>query len=349
MSGQGGGSEEKTLPASPKKLREARKKGQIAHSKEMVTAVVTVTAIAYLLARGDAMFNGLRDGALAAGDAAAEPFADGATRLVSQLGHQILWVLEPFVGMLVAAAVLANVAVNGGTLAAIDPVLPKMDRLDPIAGFGRMFSMRNLTELVKSVLKVALVGAVACAIVALSLQAMVEQPSCGLGCAGPLLRGLLRPLLVVACGFFLVLGGFDIGLQRWLFARDMRMTKTEQKREAKEMEGDPQIKRQHRQEQRAALHAAVRTGLRNATFVVRSAELALAFRFAKPDAMVPVLVARGTADGTSLLLDEARGARIPVVFDGAAARVLSRMKVGQMVDKEHFQLVIACMRQAGVM
>ncbi len=348
MSG-GGGSEEKTLPASAKKLREARKKGQIARSREMITAVVTVTAFAYLFARANTMFDGLRDGAVAAGAATGEPFAGSAERLASQLGRQFLWTIGPFVAALVAAAVLANMAVNGGVLAALDPVLPKLERLDPIAGFGRLFSMRNVTEMIKSVLKVMLVGTVACAVVALSLQALVEQPACGIGCAGPLLRGLLRPLLIAACGFFIVLGGLDIGLQRWLFGREMKMTKTEQKREVKEMEGDPLIKRQHRQEQRAALHAVVRTGLRNATFVVRSAELALAFRYAKPDAMVPVLVARAAADGAPMLLDEARGMRMPVVFDTDAARALSRMKVGQIVEQEFFQLVIACMQKAGLM
>jgi len=349
MSGRGGNSEEKTLPASPKKLRDARKKGQVAHSREMVTAIVSVAAFGYLFFRAGALFEGLRDGALVAGATVGEPFADTAGRLATLLGMQFLWMVGPFVGALLAAAVLTNVAVNGGALASLDPVLPKLDRLDPIAGFGRLFSMRNMIEMVKSVLKVVLVGAVACLIIALSLQALVEQPSCGLGCAAPLLRGLLRPLLIAACGCFLVLGGFDIGLQRWLFGRDMRMTKTEQKRERKEMEGDPLIKRQHRREQRAALHATVRTGLRNATFIVRSGELALAFRFAKPDAMVPVLVARAVADAAPVLLEEARAAGIPVVLDADSARALSRMKVGHMVDKEFFQSVIACMREAGVM
>ena len=224
-----------------------------------------------------------------------------------------------------------------------------MERLDPIAGFGRLFSLRNLTDLIKSVLKVILIGSVAGATIAFSLQDLVEQPSCGLLCAAPTLRGLLRPLLVAACGFFVVLGAFDIGLQRWLFAREMRMTKTEQKRERKEINGDPLIKSQHRQEQRAAARLAVRTGLRNATFVVRSADLVLAFRYTAPDALVPVLVARAMADGAPVMLDEARAARLPIVLDVEAARALASLKVGQMVGKASFTLVIGCMRQAGIM
>ncbi len=349
MSGAGGGSEEKTLPPSAKKMRDARKKGQVARSKEMVTAVVTLAAFAYLFLRAGTVFANLQEGAIFAGAMADQPFAVGLGPLASLLGRQVLWTVAPLVGLLVLAAVLSNVAVNGGVLAALEPVLPKLERLDPVEGFKRLFSLRNLVELVKSVLKVALLGTVACLIVAGSVQALVEQPSCGVSCAGPLLLRLLRPLLLVAGGCFLVLGGLDIGLQRWLFGRDMRMTRTEQKREHRDMLGNPLIKQQHRQEQRAGLNRTVRAGLRNATFVVRSSELALAFRFAKPDAMVPVLVARGTAEGAPVLLEEARRARIPVVLDPAAATLFAPLKVGQMVGKEAFQTIIACMKQAGVM
>lgn len=341
--------EEKTLPPSAKKLREARRKGQIARSREMVTAVVVIAAAGFLSVRAGAAFDGLAAAAASAGAATEAPFAEATARLAGVLGQQLAWTLGPFMGVLVAATLLTSVAVNGGVVAALDPVMPKMSRLDPIEGFKRLFAMRSLIELIKSVLKVALVGVTACLLIAWSLQALVEQPSCGLGCAGPLLRGLLKPLLAASGLFFMVVGGMDIGVQRWLFLRDMRMTKSEQKREQKEMEGDPLIKRQQRREQQSGLQAAVRTGLRNATFVIRSPALTLAFRFAKPDAMVPVLVARGMDEGALLLLDEARSARIPIVSDTAAVQTLSGLKVGRMVDKRDFPVVIACMREAGIM
>ncbi len=342
-------SEEKTLPPSAKKLREARRKGQVARSREMVTAIVVIAAAGCLFARAGSVFNGLAEAAEAAGSATEAPFAEAMGRLAAVLGRQLAWTLGPLVGVLVTATVLASVAANGGMVAALDPVMPKMERLDPAAGFKRLFAVRSLVELVKSVLKVALVGTAACLIIAHSLDALLEQPACGLGCAGTLLRELLKPLLITSALFFVTIGSLDIGVQRWLFLRDMRMTKSEQKREHKEMEGDPLIKGQHRRELRAGLQASARTGLRNATFIVRSADLALAFRFAKPDAMVPVLVARGTDEGAHLLIDEARSARIPIISDLAAVRVLSRLKVGRMVEKQDFPVVIACMYEAGIM
>ena len=349
MSGKSG-SEEKTLPPSLKKLREARRKGQVARSKEMVTAVVTLTAFAYLYARAGAFAQTMQDALLGASAVTGQPFAEALALLAPRLGSDLAWLVAPFVGMIVTAAVLANVVVNGGVLAAIDPVLPKMERLNPVEGFQRLLALRNVIELIKAVLKVALVGSVAILLIAGSMQVLVEQPSCGLGCTGPVLRGLLRPLLITAGGFFLVLGTFDIAMQRWLFHRDMRMTKTEQKRERKEQEGDPLIKGQLRRERRAAAQAAARTGLRNATFVIRSNDTVLALRFANPDALVPILLARAVGEGAPTLLDEARQRRLPVVFDPAAAALVgSRVKIGHIIAEDMFHAVIACMREAGLL
>lgn len=347
MSGQDT-SEEKTLPPSAKKLREARKKGQIARSKEMVGAVVTMVGFAYLLVRFALLFGQVSDGLLALPALTDKPFADVIAPLLSRLAAEVTWAVAPLVGLLVTAAVVTNVIVNGGALVAIDPVLPKMDHLDPVAGFGRLFGMKNLVELIKALGKVAIVGGLTAFLTAGSLQALAELPACGLLCAGPILHGLLQPLLLVTSGVFLVVGAFDIGLQRWLFRRDMRMTKTEQKRERKESEGDPTIRSKHRQDRRSSL--ALKTGLRHATFVIRSGDMALAMRYAVPDALVPILVARGTQEGAVLLLHEARALNLPVIFNAEAVALLTpRLKVGRMITQEMFNPVIGCMREAGVL
>jgi len=347
MSGQET-SEEKTLPPSAKKLREARRKGQISHSKEMVGAAVTATALGYLLVRFTFLFNQLSDGLIAVPSLIDRPFADAVVPLLGRLAGNVAWAVAPFTGLIVIVAVLSNVVANGGVLAAVDPVLPKMERLDPVAGFKRMVSIKNLAELIKSVCKLGAVAGVTVALIAGSMQALVELPACGLRCAGPVLLGLLQPLLLTAAGIFLVLGALDIGLQRWLFRREMRMTHSEQKRERKESEGDPLIRNQHRQGRRSSL--ALKTGLRNASFVMRSGDVALALRFAAPDAMVPILVARGTQEGAALLLEEAKALNLPVIFDAAAvAFVAPRLKVGRMISQDMFNPVIGCMRAAGLL
>jgi flagellar biosynthesis protein FlhB len=158
---------------------------------------------------------------------------------------------------------------------------------------------------------------------------------------------LLTPLLLTSAGLLLLLGGLDIGLQHWLFRREVRMTKSEQKRERKESLGDPTIKRWRRQDQRA--HAA-KTGLRNATFLIRSADTVLAMRYAAPDAMVPILVARGTLDGATALLEHAKTLNLPVVFDAATVAMIGqRLKVGRMIAPDMFRPLISCMHGRGAL
>jgi type III secretion protein U len=340
-------SEEKTLPPSAKKLREARKKGRISHSKEAITAVVTATAFGYLLIRFLPLFAQLSDGLRAVPSLYDQPFSVAVTTLFHRLGADVAVAVAPLVGLLAIVAILGNIVVNGGIVVAIDPILPKIERLDPIAGLKRLLGMKNVIELVKSIFKVGAVSILTCIIISGALQALVEIPTCGLRCAAPIFGALVTPLLLTSVGLFLLLGGLDIGLQRWLFRREMRMTKSEQKRERKESDGDPMI-RQHRLRGHRSGSGA-KTGLRNATFIVRSADTVLAMRYAVPDAMVPILVARGAQESAFKLLDEAKALNLPVVFDAeAVALIASRLKVGKMITADMFQPIIGCMNEAGI-
>ena len=340
-------SEEKSLPPSAKKLREARKKGQIAHSKEAITALVTGTAFGYLLIRFPALFRQLSDGLLAVPGLYDQPFSVASATLMGRVGVDVALAVVPLIGLLAAVAVLGNIVVNSGIVVAIDPILPKMERLDPVAGLKRMFETKSFVELVKAIFKVAMLGIVTYVIISDAVQSLVEVPVCGLRCAAPIFGTLLTPLLLTSAGLLLLLGGLDIGLQRWLFRREMRMTKSEQKRERKEIQGDPTIRQWRRQDQRGR---AAKTGLRNATFLIRSPDTVLAMRYAAPDAMVPILVARGTQDGASALLDQAKALNLPVVFDAAAVTMIGRrLKVGRMIAPDMFEPLISCMHEAGVL
>ena len=254
----------------------------------------------------------------------------------------------PLIGLLVSVAIITNIAINGGVVVAADPIVPKIERLDPVAGFQRMFGLKTLVELIKSIFKLAAVGILAFVIITGALQALAEIPACGLRCAAPIFGMLVSRILLTSVALFLLVGALDIGLQRWLFRRQMRMTKTEQKRKRKDSEGDPMIRRQRLQDRRRS--SGSKTGLRNATFLIRSADIVLAMRYAAPDATVPILVARGAEESASKLLDEAKTLNLPVVFDATAvALVAPRLKVGRMITADMFQPIIGCMREAGVL
>ena len=345
-----GTSEEKNLPPSAKKLKLAREKGQIARSRELVTAITTVVGLAVLALRTPKLFDQFAASAEIAGRLAAnEPFATALSTVAPQIGLAVAGLLGPLIVLLVASVLVSNVAVNGGLVFAIDPVLPKLEHLDPIAGLQRLVALRNWIELFKTLLKLTLVIATAVLLLRGAIAPLVELPTCGLLCAPGLLCELLQPLLIAASLGFLLVGFFDISVQRWLFRRDMRMSRTEQKRERKEQEGDPLIKRRNKREHRASANSRMRAGLRNATFVVRSGSVTCAMRYAHPDAQVPILVARGRGEMASTLVEQARTLNIPVIYDPSVAATIDKLKVGMMITKAMFPPVIACMREARVL
>lgn len=343
------GSEAKVLPPSAKKLRDARRKGQVATSREFIGAAGSAAALGYVALRGPWLVEAARGVADAAAAQSALPWQQALPALLSRVASVAAGFVLPLLGLIVLCVLAASVVSNGGVVFSVDPLLPKLERINPVAGFGRIASVRNAVNGIKTVLKFIVVG-VAVLLLRSAARPLAELPACGLGCVPGLTGALFGPLLLTAIMLFLVLGTIDLRLQRFLFRREMRMTLTERKRERQEAEGNPLIKSARRQERHAALRSHVRSGVRNATFVIRAEGIALGLRYSPPDVLVPVLVARARGEAAAALLEEASLANLPTVLNPEVATLLSaRMQVGGPLSKELFAPVIACMREAGVL
>lgn len=345
-----GGSEERTLPPTARKLRQARRRGEVARSRELVTAVVTLAAAGALAWTGPRAFEQFGDAVGAAASLEGEPFGAALRLLLPRLAWAGLEALGPLLVLVVGAALLAGTVSNGGLVFATSQVAPKFERLDPVKGFGRLFKLRSLLELAKSALKLAVVLGVCAVLLRAAVGALVQVPACGLGCLPGVLRGALLPLLAGCCGAFLLLGLLDVGLQRWLFRRDQRMTPSEHKRDRRDSEGNPELLARRKRERQEEAQLGARTGVRQATFVVRSREVALALRYVRGETNVPILVARAGADRAPGLAAEARRRGVPVVFDPeATAAIAGAAQVGRMIPRAVFVHAIKCMKEAGVL
>jgi type III secretion protein U len=139
-------------------------------------------------------------------------------------------------------SVLASVAVLRGLPISATPLTPNVGHLDPVKGVKRIFSLTTLVELLKSLLKVVLLGAVLLAVLSHALGDFLLAPPCGLPCAAEAFARAAGLALAGASAVFLVIGLADVALQRWLFRREQRMSLEEVRREWKEEEGDPQVK-----------------------------------------------------------------------------------------------------------
>ncbi len=127
-------------------MREAREKGQIAHSKEAISALVTTAAFGYLLIRVPVLFRQLSDGLFTVPGLYDQPFTLASTALIGRVGVDVALAIVPLIGLIVAVAIIGNIVVDSGIVVATDPILPKMERLDPVAGLKRMFEIEKVSS-----------------------------------------------------------------------------------------------------------------------------------------------------------------------------------------------------------
>ena len=340
MAGKDTQSEEKSLPASEKKLRDSRKKGQVSSSRDLISGFGLLAMIAYLLI----VWPTLRDHVVELVDLvsriAAEPFATSWQMAIDASAKVIGIAVLPAIACLILVSVIAGIIGTYGPVFSFDPVKPNFEHINPAAGLKRIFSMRNAVEFGKSAAKVAILGSVFFLVLRSWLAPMFHATTCGEGCLVPLLISSLMPIAAVAVLSFIMIGFVDMRLQRWLFLHDMRMTKTEHKRERKDIEGDPLILSERRRQRQRQGQLVGRLGLPAASVVVVGPNHLAGLRYHRTTAPLPVIVVKARGERALAMRDEARQRGIPVIEDaGLATALAERHAQGDYLRQQHFAAV----------
>lgn len=334
-------SEEKSQPATDKKLRDARKKGQVAKSQDLVSGVVILLCtlcIAMLLPKARAQVEALID---LTANIYIEPFADVWPRLLDHAEQIVLGITLPVVAVTVAAVILTNIVTMRGVVFSVEPVKPDIKRIHPGEGFKRIFAMRNLIEFLKGLVKVVLLALAFYVVGRQALQALMESSRCGAGCIESTFYLVLKPLVFTVLAAFLLVGAVDVMMQRWLFGRDMKMSRSEQKRERKDVDGDPLIKRERQRQRREMQALATKLGLGRASLMIGiGGHWVVGVRYVRGETPVPVVVCRGSPEESAVLLTQAAPLGIVVWADAGLAEQIARRSVaGDPVPENTFQAV----------
>lgn len=334
-------SEEKSLPASEKKLRDARKKGQVSNSRDLL-AGVSFAAVLCLLFFFQGWFYerfvGLVENVTRADE---RPFDARVMEAGALFFRLLFFVVVPILATLVAFLVLPAIGVMRGLIFSFETVKPQFEHLSPVSGFKRIASLRNVVEFVKALVKVVFLASVFVVIGIGWMNPLFHGPSCGATCLTPILISALTVFGIAGAAGFIVLGLIDVPVQRWLFTRDMRMTRTEYKREQRDIEGDPLIRREfHRLRSEAV--AAPRKGPRTTpTLLLVGGGRAIAIRFVKGETPMPIIVGKGEKLAASQLEASARSASTPIVGDaGLVETIFARSQLGQYLHSDFFPLVV---------
>ena len=339
MAQEGDKSEEPT----PHRLREARERGQVAKSREITTAILLLLSYMVFRWTGPASWNELltmtRDIMLQIPNAV--QFTIPFVGLLLLMGVRAMaFALMPILLITFAAALIAE-ALQTGFLFSADPLTPKFERINPLEGFKRMFSLQGLVELIKSIIKIVIVFYIAWVAVKNDLAGIVilmdADPWAAISMGGELaFRIAFRVGL-----FYIAIAILDYLYRRWEYMRGLKMTKQEVKEEYKRLEGDPMVKQRMRDLQRQAAYQRMMSSVPQADVVVTNpTHIAVAMQYKQGDMKAPKVLAKGERIIAEEIRQIAERHNVPIYPDEPLARSIYRTTpVGQEVPPDLYQAV----------
>ena len=339
---------EKTEEPTSKKLEDARKEGQVAKSKEFASSLTLL--VFFLLLRiwmtvlstqmkelFEGFYNRFRY------FAAMPSYEDRHMEYTSLVGFALLRVFIIIAPFLLAGFVLCFVAdlVQVKWKPTSKPLKPKFNKLNPINGFKRIFSLQKLVELLKSIVKITIV------VIVVYNQLKDKWPLIFNMYDMPLLQGVIAAgKILTDTGFiisliFMVVAFADFGFQKWKFHEDMKMTKQEVKEEFKSTEGDPQVKSKIKSKMMEVSRRRMMQSVPQADVVITNpTHYAVALRYDKEIAPAPFVVAKGVDHIAQKIKEIARENDVEIMENKPLARALySNVDIGEQIPEELYVAV----------
>ena len=334
--------QDRTLPATPRKIEKSRADGQVARSRDLGHLGALGAGVALLAfygrevtdATGRLLQNGLRFDAATLNDPGA------MVQRLGELGQQMLLLLAPLFAVVLLAA-LASGMLAGGWNFTFKALEPKFDKLNPLSGLGRVFSVDQLTDTLKGCLLAVLMGAVGAAYLGQRWMRHVELLSmplpAALAAAGELVLGGLMLIGGLLAAFALV----DVPLQRQLLLKRLRMSVEEVKKEFKDAEGNAEVKGRMKQRMREMANRRMFTAVPTADLVVMNpTHYAVALKYDESSMAAPKVVAKGADLMAMRIRDLAREHKVPVLEAPPLARALyAHTEIDQEIPARLFSAV----------
>ena len=331
---------EKTEQATPKKERDARAKGQVARSQEVVTTVSLIAVVGYVWVTWDYTVSKLIGMFDAVASLYGEDFQSSAQRAIWFMANESVVILMPLLGVTIFFGIAANY-LQFGTIFAFDGIQPKLEKLSPISGLKRIFSVKQLVETLKSILKIAILSFLLYIAVRDAISPYLTSLHCGLYCLSTVSSATFATVLFYTALAFIVVAGLDFVFQRRQHDKSLMMTKDEVKREYKESEGDPEVKRQRKQIGRDLVMGDDVERTKKATAVViNPTHFAVVIDYRPEIAPLPIVVAKGRNLHAHELRTQAELAGVPIFRNVPLARSLfADTEIDAFIPDEWFGVI----------
>lgn len=332
---------ERTEAPSAKRREDFRKKGQIAQSKEVQTAALFTVMLLFWIFYMPTFWRGLSDllASIWQSIHAVELTPQSTMNIFIFLLQKSGILLLPIFALVLLIGFFSSF-LQFGWLMTAKPLIPDFAKLDPIQGFGRMFSRRSVVELVKSLVKVLLISWVAVSTVMNNFNEALILIDTSIPLTLVFLAKISMLILAKVCAVMILIAILDFSFTKWEMEEKMKMTKQELKEEFKETEGDPHIKAQIRSIQQQMARKRMMAEVPKADVVITNpTHLSVAIRYDSTKMEAPVVIAKG-ADFVAMKIREiAREHNIPLVENPPVARLLHKLDLGATIPEELFRAV----------
>lgn len=344
---------ERSEPATPYKLREAREKGMVAKSADVNTVLLITAALVFLLSMGKTFVIGV----LATCTAVMRQAGTLEFEAGSLLAHGNIWVsktltvLSPLVAVLALTGIAASL-VQIGPIFSTQPIKPDFNKLNPVNGFKRLFSMKVLFELAKTLLKFGMAITVLYYAITRMLSELQRMRNISSHAQVDMFLSLSADLITQLLIVLLIAALIDLLFVRWEYGRNLRMTKREMKDEVKRREGDPQIKSKRRElERELRKRSKSLSAVDEADLVITNpTRFAVVLRYDRGSMIAPIVTGKGAGELALAIREKAARRGVPVFqVPPLTRRLFKETGIDKPIPQDCFVAVARVMRQAYAM
>ncbi|MGG3913126.1 flagellar biosynthesis protein FlhB [Bacillus sp. es.034] len=333
---------EKTEKATPKKRDDARKKGQTAKSQDVNTAIILLAVFLFLTFSasyiGDIVFDLFHQ---TFQEYMLMDLTENTVQVITMdLMKEIALLLGPIMLVALVAGLISNY-IQVGVMFTTEPLQPKLEKIDPIKGFKRIFSMRAIVELLKSILKISFVGAITFVVLWMNIDRVLSLSFKSVGDSLTTMASLTIQMGIAASLALLFLSLFDFLYQKYDFEKNIRMSKQDLKDEHKNVEGDPLIKSKIKQRQREMAMRRMMQEVPEADVVITNpTHFAIALKYDEDKMDAPYVVAKGVDYLAQKIKYIAGENDVVMVENRPLARSLyDSAEIGDAVPEEFFKAI----------
>lgn len=337
------GDDDKQFEATPRKLEQARKEGQVVKSKDFSTAVSLLVLFMVINGLAPFIWDQITKMFVLCYEQIPNQHLDaiGLPYLFTIIIVPTILIIGPILFVAWLVAILADF-IQVGPLVSMAPLSPKLDKLNPTKYFKNIMSVKTLFELLKNIMKVLLLGWIGWSVYSAHIEAILRLASIDNNFAVMIEFGkLIVDFVFKACVAFLAISGADYMVTRWKFMKDQKMSFKEIKDEYKNTEGDPHVKAALRQRRMQMLQKGMMDSVPTADFVVRNPiHVACALKYVAEEMESPMLIAKGTELIAQKIIKIAIENGIPVIDNAPVARALFRIvELNHLVPPDMYKAV----------